>query len=153
MSPEVKRIASIMVAHDHFGFQNEKDVYRWCMAYGIQELSERAENKEALSVTKTLHSWILACEGEMEHAYYMEGFQRIEKALNGLIARGHYHRAMQRAEQIWKELDEIDQKEWREKFRGLAKATMDRVRAKSKHGSNGGHGSNRVGRGSKEDDE
>jgi hypothetical protein len=128
MSPEIKRIASILVAHEHFGFQNERDVYRWCIAHGIQELAGRSENEEALSVTKTFHSWRLACEGDMEHAKFYENFLKIEHALEGLIQRGHHHRALARAEQIWRELDGVDNKEWREKFRGLAKRTMDKVK-------------------------
>lgn len=129
MSPEVRRIASILMAKQRFPFETEPDIWRWCVKHGLAELGRRAEDKEATGEIRRMNALMRTARHELESAYYEKVFDGLRRTVRVLLEKGHLIKAEQMADEIWKSHDAVEDPYWRKEFRGMAKTLLDEVRA------------------------
>lgn len=126
--PDARRAASILVAKGLFGFENEQDVMRWCVHNGLIELGRRAKDKEVVSVMNLMNSWVRTACHQLEYLKYEKTLKGIESTIDLLIASGRAVKAEQLADMVWRQVDGIDDPDWKAEFKKMVKKKLDQAR-------------------------
>lgn len=141
VSPQVSRIASMIIQLEKLPFKTVQDLARWCLQYGITELSKRAANEEITAETRKLQGFTRLVSKHMEELQYQVVLDKIGAGCKTLIAGGHFGKALEIAERAWKDCDTIDDPYWRKMYRSEAKKLLDFVRLRERASKNGHGGS------------
>lgn len=139
--PEFRRAASIIRDSNTLPFQTEGDVMRWCLYFGLRELMGRTKDKEARASWALLLAEVEHSANQSMYATYEDKLRLISKDI-ATVSKRNPQKALALAERVWKNMDQIDDPDWRKMYREMAKRHLDRLRKEVAAMSNGnGHGS------------
>lgn len=136
--PDARRVANVIVGKGIFPFANEHDVWRWCVDAGLRELERRAQDADVTSAVSTLSTLMKSAATELSFAYFERIFVALVGSVRRLLKDGNVAKAESLAEEIWRLSDRIDDPEWQEKFRNMAKRELDRARKVARNNGSGG---------------
>ena len=117
VSPELRRLATVILHSAKFPFETDQDVWRWCMFYGLQELSDRAKDKEVTAARIMMENWIRASAVQMEFVYYESKLKKMQEVVEALQNNGHHEKALELAEMLWKGADALEDVYWCKYYR------------------------------------
>lgn len=140
MPPSFRRMSSRLVSLKTLPFETEQDVMRWAVRYGLRYLVEHTEDKQLTTEFNQLMSWSAIAAIEQENLFYEQTLVRIFRKVKQLERYGHYGKAIEISETVWRQSDRIGDPYWCKRARGMAKGALDRMKGiagRNGHGSGG----------------
>jgi hypothetical protein len=127
-APAARRVASIILTKRLFGFQNEQDVWRWCIDNGLNVLERKAKDKDVTSEISVMNAIVATAKDNLEQLQYIDMLKLVGLTIDKLMADGHPVKAEQLAESIWRHADQLADPYWRKAARDKAHEKLTEVR-------------------------
>jgi hypothetical protein len=101
-----------------FGFRTVGDVFRWCVDYGVRELTTRSHNPQAVSALTQVGIVREILADEQYYQEFEQMFEQMTTTVNRHLSSGAKEQAVRVIALVRHQIEQMGEEYWRNKFMG-----------------------------------